>query len=129
MPRNTPYAGVAAIFLSALREGQAPRVFEDGGQRRDFVHVRDVAGATAAAVDLPSDGVRTFNIGSGVPRTVGDLAHALSVSTGGPAPVVTGEFRLGDVRHITADSARARAELNWQPSVEFEQGVAELAHD
>ena len=129
MPRNTPYAGVAAIFLSALRNGQAPRVFEDGGQRRDFVHVRDVAAATAAAVDLTDDGQHVFNIGSGVPRTVGDLAQALATSTGGPAPVVTGEFRLGDVRHITADSARARANLGWQPRVDFEHGVAELARD
>lgn len=129
MPRNTPYAGVAAIFLSALRNGQPPRVFEDGGQRRDFVHVRDVAAATAAAVDLADDGLRAFNIGSGVPRTVGDLAQALATSTGGPAPVVTGDFRLGDVRHITADSARARADLGWQPRTEFEHGVAELAHD
>ncbi len=129
MPRNTPYAGVAAIFLSALRNGQPPQVFEDGGQRRDFVHVRDVAAATAAAVDLTDDGLRVLNIGSGVPRTVGDLAQALATSTGGPAPVVTGDFRLGDVRHITADSARARADLGWQPLIEFEHGVAELARD
>ena len=129
MPRNTPYAGVAAIFLSALRNGRPPQVFEDGGQRRDFVHVRDVAAATAAAVDLTDDGQRVFNIGSGVPRTVGDLAQALARSTGGPTPVVTGEFRLGDVRHITADSARARTDLDWQPQVEFEHGVAELARD
>ena len=133
MPRNTPYAGVAAIFLSALRNGLAPQVYEDGGQRRDFVHVRDVAAATAAAVDLTddltNDGQRIFNIGSGVPRTVGDLAQALATSTGGPAPVVTGEFRLGDVRHITADSGRARTGLEWEPQVEFEHGVGELARD
>ena len=127
MPRDTPYAGVAAIFLSALRRGDAPRVFEDGGQRRDFVHVRDIASAFAAAVDRPVDGVRALNVGSGTPRTVGDMARALAAALDGPDPVVTGEFRLGDVRHITADSARARAELAWAPAVAFADGTAELA--
>ncbi len=127
MPRDTPYAGVAAIFLSALRRGAAPSVFEDGGQRRDFVHVRDIATAFAAAVTRPVDGVRALNVGSGTPRTVGDMARALSAALDGPQPVVTGEYRLGDVRHITADSARARAELGWAPGVEFADGTAELA--
>src|SRR5206468_3821697 len=77
MPRDTPYAGVAAIFTSALRRGEAPKVFEDGGQRRDFVHVRDVAAATVAACEQHVDGVRAFNVGSGTPRTVGDMARAL----------------------------------------------------
>lgn len=128
MPRDTPYAGVAAIFLSALRRGEAPVVFEDGGQRRDFVHVRDIAAATALAAESHIDGVRAYNAGSGTPRTVGDLAAALSRATGGPAPRVSGDYRLGDVRHITADSARLRTELGWAPRVPFEEGVDELAH-
>jgi dTDP-L-rhamnose 4-epimerase len=127
MPRDTPYAGVAAIFTSALRRGEAPRVFEDGGQRRDFVHVRDVAAATVRACERHVSGVRAFNVGSGTPRTVGDMAKALSDALGGPLPVVTGQFRLGDVRHITADSSRLRAELDWRPTVEFTAGMAELA--
>jgi dTDP-L-rhamnose 4-epimerase len=127
MPRDTPYAGVAAIFLSRLRRGEAPRVFEDGGQRRDFVHVRDVAAATVTALERHQDGVRAFNVGSGTPRTVGEMARALSATTGGPIPVITGEYRLGDVRHITADSSRLRAELGWAPAVEFADGLAELA--
>lgn len=126
MPRNTPYAGVAAIFASALRDGQAPRVFEDGGQRRDFVHVRDVAAATVAAIAVERGGFVALNVGSGTPRTVGELAAAAADASGGPAPQITGEFRLGDVRHITADSARARRELDWHPLVDFETGVAEL---
>ncbi|MBV9823487.1 MAG: NAD-dependent epimerase/dehydratase family protein [Actinobacteria bacterium] len=129
MPRDTPYAGVAAIFLSALRAGQAPQVFEDGGQRRDFVHVRDIAAATVAALGAPvADGaVRAYNVGSGTPRTVGEMAAALSRAVAGPAPVVTGGYRLGDVRHITADSSRIRGELDWQPAVDFADGTAELA--
>jgi dTDP-L-rhamnose 4-epimerase len=127
MPRDTPYAGVAAIFTSALRRGEAPQVFEDGGQRRDFVHVRDVAVATVLACERHVSGVRAFNVGSGTPRTVGEMARALSLALGGPRPVVTGTYRLGDVRHITADSSRLRDELGWMPRVDFAEGMAELA--
>jgi dTDP-L-rhamnose 4-epimerase len=126
MPRDNPYAGVAAIFRSELRNGRAPRVFEDGGQRRDFVHVRDVASATVAALEQHDAGVVAVNVGSGTARTVGELASALSVVTGGPAPIVTGQFRLGDVRHITADSTLLRERFAWRPQVEFADGLAEL---
>ena len=125
MPRDTPYAGVAALFNSALLRGEAPRVFEDGGQRRDFVHVRDIARACVLAASVP--GVRAYNVGSGEPRTVGGLAAALATAHGGPEPVVTGEYRLGDVRHITADSARIRDELGFRPRVDFTDGIAEFA--
>jgi dTDP-L-rhamnose 4-epimerase len=132
MPRDTPYAGVASFFRSALARGEAPRVFEDGGQRRDFVHVRDVARANAAALALLSpargDGRHTaYNVGSGEPHTVGEMAAELARAHGGPDPVVTGEFRLGDVRHITADSTRLRRELGWLPEVGFAEGMAEFA--
>ena len=128
MPRDTPYAGVAAIFTSALRRGEAPRVFEDGGQRRDFIHVRDIAAATVDACEKHDSGVAAFNVGSGTPRTVGEMAQALAQALQGPSPVVTGGYRLGDVRHITADSARIRAVLGWRPEVAFADGMAELAH-
>ncbi|MFJ5228409.1 NAD-dependent epimerase/dehydratase family protein [Kitasatospora sp. NPDC088391] len=131
MPRDTPYAGVASLFRSALARGEAPRVFEDGGQRRDFVHVRDVAAANTAALAAlpgrPAGSARAYNVGSGEVRTVGALAAALAAELGGPAPVVTGEYRLGDVRHVTADSTRLRAELGWRPRVPFAVGVAEFA--
>ncbi|GGW24037.1 NAD-dependent epimerase/dehydratase family protein [Streptomyces xantholiticus] len=131
MPRDTPYAGVASFFRSALERGEAPRVFEDGGQRRDFVHVRDVAEADAIALEAVlgrEPGVMTaYNTGSGTPHTVGEMAAALATAHGGPAPVVTGEFRLGDVRHITADSRRLRAELGWKARVGFAEGMAEFA--
>ncbi|GAA4919332.1 NAD-dependent epimerase/dehydratase family protein [Streptomyces coeruleoprunus] len=131
MPRDTPYAGVASLFRSALARGEAPRVFEDGGQRRDFVHVRDVAAAGATALEAigerPAGTFTAYNTGSGEPHTVGEMAEALAAAHGGPRPVVTGEFRLGDVRHITADSARLRAELGWKPEVGFAEGMAEFA--
>ena len=99
--------------------GRAPRVFEDGGQRRDFVHVRDVASATVAALEKHEAGVTAVNVGSGTPRTVGELASALAVATGGPQPIVTGEYRLGDVRHITADSSLLRERFAWRADGEF----------
>ncbi|MFF4232811.1 NAD-dependent epimerase/dehydratase family protein [Streptomyces sp. NPDC001820] len=131
MPRDTPYAGVASFFRSALERGEAPRVFEDGRQRRDFVHVRDVADANAIALEAVrgrEPGVLTaYNTGSGTPHTVGEMAAALASAHGGPAPVVTGEFRLGDVRHITADSRRLRTDLGWKAQVGFAEGMAEFA--
>ncbi|MFD5078821.1 NAD-dependent epimerase/dehydratase family protein [Streptomyces sp. NPDC058371] len=129
MPRDTPYAGVAAFFRSALARGEAPRVFEDGGQRRDFVHVRDVAAANVLALEAGSaEGTFTaYNTGSGDPHTVGELARALATAHGGPDPVVTAEYRLGDVRHITADSNRLRTALGWRPEVTFEAGMKEFA--
>ncbi|MFB6523802.1 NAD-dependent epimerase/dehydratase family protein [Streptomyces sp. NPDC056401] len=129
MPRDTPYAGVASFFRSSLARGEAPQVYEDGGQRRDFVHVTDVAEANALALEAPTPlGVCTaYNTGSGTPHTVGDMATALAAAHGGPAPVVTGEFRLGDVRHITADSHRLRTDLGWRPGVDFEAGMTDFA--
>ncbi|WBP84841.1 NAD-dependent epimerase/dehydratase family protein [Kitasatospora cathayae] len=131
MPRDTPYAGVASLFRSALARGEAPRVFEDGGQRRDFVHVRDVADANLAALAsvggrLPGS-VRAYNVGSGEVRTVGETAEALAAAHDGPAPVVTGQYRLGDVRHITADSTRLREELGWRARMSFADGMREFA--
>ncbi|MFE4260697.1 NAD-dependent epimerase/dehydratase family protein [Streptomyces sp. NPDC056883] len=129
MPRDTPYAGVASFFRSSLARGEAPQVYEDGGQRRDFVHVTDVAEANALALEAPTPpGVCTaYNTGSGTPHTVGDMATALAAAHGGPDPVVTGAFRLGDVRHITADSRRLRTELGWRPGVDFEEGMTAFA--
>ncbi|MFD9907743.1 NAD-dependent epimerase/dehydratase family protein [Streptomyces sp. NPDC059063] len=131
MPRDTPYAGVAALFRSALARGEAPRVFEDGGQRRDFVHVRDVAEAAATAVEAVrgrgAGSFAAYNTGSGDPHTVGEMAHALAAAYGGPPPVTTGEYRLGDVRHVTADSARLRREFGWKPRVGFADGMREFA--
>jgi dTDP-L-rhamnose 4-epimerase len=128
LPMDTPYAGVAAIFRTEVLAGRPPRVTEDGGQRRDFVHVGDVARAclAAAAAALSPGTLRAFNVGSGTPRTVLDLATALAAAAGAPTPVVTGAARLADVRHITASSARARAELGWRPEADFATSVAEL---
>ncbi|GHJ07080.1 NAD-dependent dehydratase [Micromonospora humidisoli] len=130
MPRDTPYSGVAAIFRSALEAGRAPRVFEDGGQRRDFVHVRDVAAANLAGLDATGTGTgwRAYNVASGRPVTIADVATELARAADGPPPVVTGEFRLGDVRHVVASPTRAETELGFRAAVGLAEGIAEFAH-
>jgi dTDP-L-rhamnose 4-epimerase len=127
MPRDTPYSGVAAIFRSALERGEPPRVYEDGRQRRDFVHVRDVARANVAALRVDGCGRYPYNIASGRPRTVGAMAADLAAVLGGPAPVVTGQFRAGDVRHVVAAPHRAAADLGFTARIPFADGVREFA--
>ena len=126
MPRDTPYAGVASIFRSAVAAGRRPEVFEDGGQTRDFVHVTDVARANVLALTAPVDTpFVACNIASGTPHTVGDLARALG---GERDPVITGRWRLGDVRHIVASPARAADTLGFVAEVSFAAGMAEFAN-
>ncbi len=126
MPRNTPYAGVASLFRSAYERGEAPRVFEDGGQLRDFVHVADIAHANVLALTSPEPASGPFNVCSGTPHTIGEMALALRPDTA-PAPQVVGGFRLGDVRHVFASPARAAAQLGFQAAVTFDDGMHEFA--
>ncbi len=127
MPRDTPYSGVAAIFRSALEAGSAPRVFEDGEQMRDFVHVTDVAAANVLAAEHPLSGFSPLNIASGRPIAIGAVAAVLARAHRGPEPVVTGEFRPGDVRHIVAGPDRARELLGFAAGIGPERGLTEFA--
>ncbi len=129
MPRDTPYAGVAAIFASSLAAGAPPRVYEDGGQLRDFVHVRDVAQANLLALTREHPAPGAFNIASGRPRSVLEMAEALADAGGpmAPRPVITGEFRLGDVRHVFASARLAELELGFRAREDFAAGMAEFA--
>jgi dTDP-L-rhamnose 4-epimerase len=130
MPRDTPYSGVAAIFRSSLERGEPPRVFEDGAQRRDFIHVTDVARANLLALednDCPSGTLSAYNIATGSPHTILEMATSLATAMSGPDPEVTGGFRPGDVRHITASPERARKELGFAAEVSLEEGIAAFA--
>ncbi|MCE3551800.1 NAD-dependent epimerase/dehydratase family protein [Pseudonocardia sp. RS11V-5] len=129
MPFDTPYAGVASLFRSALERGEAPRVLEDGRQRRDFVHVTDVAAANLAALTAPVDGFVAANVCSGEPHTVGELATELAKAMAGPEPRVVGGARPGDVRHVVADPAFARERLGFRARVAFAEGMAAFATD
>jgi len=130
MPRDTPYSGVAAMFRSSLERGEPPRVFEDGRQTRDFVHLDDVARANRAAletvVDAPDEHVAAYNIASGHPVTIGEVAALVGAGTG-LAPQVTGGYRLGDVRHVVASPERAARELGFRARVRPEDGLPAFA--
>ncbi|WP_024511281.1 NAD-dependent epimerase/dehydratase family protein [Bradyrhizobium sp. ARR65] len=125
---SNPYTGVLAIFAARLLNDRPPLVFEDGLQRRDFVHVRDVARACRLA--LETDHVNdVFNIGSGRSRSILSVAQDLARVMGRPAlaPHITGKYRAGDIRHCFADIEKSRAILGFEPRVGFEEGLDELA--
>jgi len=130
MARDTPYAGVASLFRSALERGRRPQVLEDGGQRRDFVHVTDVARANVAALTaaVPVDG--PLNVASGRPCTILEMASLLAATVDPAlAPEVVGGYRLGDVRHVVASPARARDALGFEATVRPAEGLAAFATD
>jgi dTDP-L-rhamnose 4-epimerase len=127
MPRDTPYSGVAAMFRSSLEAGEAPRVYEDGRQTRDFVHVTDVAEANVRSVESELTGFVPLNVCSGRPVTIQQVAQAVAHARHGPLPVVTGQYRAGDVRHIVADPARATELLDFTASVDPEEGLRRFA--
>jgi dTDP-L-rhamnose 4-epimerase len=122
-PRDTPYSGVASIFVSAVARGEPPRVLEDGAQTRDFVHVLDVARANVLALTAPDPYVGALNVASGTPRTILEIAHAVCAGTD-LEPAVVGGGRLGDVRHVVASPARAATALGFRAVEEFRPAAA-----
>ena len=132
MPRDTPYSGVAAIFRSSLERAQAPQVFEDGGQMRDFVHVDDVARANLLAIravaEAPAESCAAYNIASGRPIAIRDVAELVGRGAATPIdPEVTGRYRLGDVRHIVASPEQARRVLGFTADVAPDDGLPAFA--
>jgi dTDP-L-rhamnose 4-epimerase len=126
---SNPYTGVLAIFAARLLNGRPPLLFEDGNQRRDFVHVHDIARACALALENEGAAGNVYNVGSGVSRSILSVAHDLAEVMGRPAiaPHVTGKYRAGDIRHCFADMTRSEAELGFTPEVNFREGLEELA--
>ncbi len=125
---SNPYTGVLAIFASRLLNDRAPRVFEDGLQRRDFVSVRDVARAFRLALEAAGADGRAVNVGTGRSVTVREIGERLSVLLGKDVEAeLTGEFRVGDIRHCYADISLARETLGYKPQVSLDEGMAEIA--
>jgi dTDP-L-rhamnose 4-epimerase len=126
---SNPYTGVLAIFASRLLNGNAPMIFEDGRQRRDFVHVRDVARACLLALESDGAAGLAVNVGSGSPRTVEEIARGVAAAVGRPdlRPQVTGKYRVGDIRHCYADTSLARELLGFAAAEDFAAGLAELS--
>jgi dTDP-L-rhamnose 4-epimerase len=126
---SNPYTGVLAIFAAQLLNGRPPAIFEDGEQRRDFVHVSDVARAFADALESPRGAGQVLNIGSGHDRSIAEIARDLAGAMGrsGVAAQIIGKCRAGDIRHCFCDGARATAVLGFRAAKEFREGLAELA--
>ena len=126
---SNPYTGVLAIFASRIHNGQSPVIFEDGAQRRDFVHVGDVARAFLLALDHPAAAGGVFNIGSGEVRDVHEVATLLAEAMGRPdiRPEIANKARAGDIRHCIPDISLARRVLGYTPRQDFREGLAELA--
>ncbi len=123
---SNPYTGVGAIFTSRLVNGNAPLVFEDGLQSRDFVHVSDIVRANMLALERSGGDGQVLNVGTGRRLTLLEMVHALRGKLGGPGPVLLGRFRQGDVRHCYADVSRIAKLLGFQAQVRFEDGLEDL---
>lgn len=126
---SNPYTGVLAIFAARLLNDRPPLIFEDGEQRRDFVHVRDVAQACRLALEEGGADSQVVNVGSGRGVTVREIAARLARVLGreGIEPEITGKYRVGDIRHCFADVARAEEALGFRPRVALDEGMGELA--
>ena len=126
---SNPYTGVLAIFASRLLNKKPPLVFEDGEQRRDFVHVTDVARAFVLALDTPEAAGDVFNIGSGIDVSIAEVGRRLARAMNREelTPEILGKARVGDIRHCFADITKARRVLGFEPRQQFDQGLTELA--
>jgi dTDP-L-rhamnose 4-epimerase len=125
---SNPYTGVLAIFASRFLNDKPPLVFEDGRQKRDFVHVKDVVTACRLALESERAAGGVFNVGSGQQFTIREIAERMARILGKKiAPEITEQARVGDIRHCTADISLARSVLGYKPEVDFDQGLAELA--
>ncbi len=126
---SNPYTGVLAIFAARLLGRQSPVIFEDGEQSRDFVHVSDIAQACQLALEGEDAPGRAYNVGSGHRRTIRDVATRLArvMDREEIEPEITDRHRCGDVRHCFADITLARRVLGYEPQVDFDDGVADLA--
>jgi dTDP-L-rhamnose 4-epimerase len=126
---SNPYTGVLAIFASRLQNGQRPMIFEDGQQRRDFVHVHDVACAFVLALEHPKASGQVYNVASGTDRSVTEVAEALARAMQRPelTPEITAKTRSGDIRHNIADIGKIGRHLGFAVRRNFEHDLAELA--
>lgn len=126
---SNPYTGVLAIFASRLLNGKPPLIFEDGFQQRDFVSVYDVARSCRLALEVPEAAGRVFNVGSGRSFTIREIAEQMAavMNCQQLQPEITGQYRVGDIRHCFADVSSARQILGYEPRVTLEEGIVEIA--
>ncbi|WP_207497090.1 SDR family NAD(P)-dependent oxidoreductase [Aridibaculum aurantiacum] len=126
---SNPYTGVLAIFASRLLNNNSPMIFEDGNQKRDFVHVSDIARASRLAMEVPEADDEVFNVGSGNSYTITEIAERMSAVMNKEhiKPLITGKYRVGDIRHCYSDITKAKEILGYEPQITLENGLEELA--
>jgi dTDP-L-rhamnose 4-epimerase len=126
---SNPYTGCAAIFTSRILNNKPPYIFEDGNQTRDFIHVKDIAKANLNALEHNNANYQAINIGTGKPTSIKGLAETLTKLYNKPnlKPHISNEYRKGDIRHCYADTTKAQKLLNFKPTINLQDGLAELA--
>jgi dTDP-L-rhamnose 4-epimerase len=125
---SNPYTGVMAIFSGRLLNDEPPVIYEDGAQTRDFVHVQDIIQGLLLAMEKPEANHQVFNLGTGVPTSIGQVAELLSqhLTGGNVPPQIQNQFRAGDIRHCYADLSKSRRILGFEPTISLETGLADL---
>jgi dTDP-L-rhamnose 4-epimerase len=126
---NNPYTGILSIFSTRIRQGMTLPIFEDGAESRDFVHVKDVVRAICKVIENDKSNNEIFNVGAGEPTSVLEIADILVDAFGSKIrPTVTGEYRLGDIRHCFADLSKIKSKLNFEPEIPLKKGIEEFAN-
>lgn len=121
---SNPYTGILSIFSTRIKNGNEINIFEDGLESRDFVYIDDVVDATILGLETKGVSGLAFNVGTGVPTTVLTVANTLAKYYGVSVPIrVSGNYRLGDIRHNYADITLAREKLGFSPKWTFERGI------
>ncbi|MGE8526359.1 NAD-dependent epimerase/dehydratase family protein [Chryseobacterium rhizosphaerae] len=126
---SNPYTGILSIFSTQIRNGNGIKIFEDGNETRDFVYIDDVVNATILGIEKEEANGEVFNVGTGIPTDVLTVANTLIDSYNIKVPVaITGNFRLGDIRHNFADLSKINSKLGFEPKVYFEEGIKEFSN-
>lgn len=124
---SNPYCGVAAIFLSRVKNGQTPLITEDGKQTRDFIYISDIVNVVHEALTNDAANYEVFNVGSGIPTTVTKVAEtAIKLYSSNLTPQISGKFRTFDIRHCFADVTKLKTKLHWEPQVSFDAGMQKV---
>lgn len=121
---KNPYTGILSIFSTQIKNGNGINIFEDGKETRDFVFIDDVVDATILGVENDAANGEVFNVGTGIPTDVVTVANELIKNYNIEVPLtVTGNYRVGDIRHNFADLTKIREKLGFQPKYTFEEGL------
>ncbi|MHA1885620.1 MAG: GDP-mannose 4,6-dehydratase [Promethearchaeota archaeon] len=124
---SNPYTGVCAIFSSRLLSGKPPIIYEDGEQTRDFVNINDISQSIILSMEMSASKNEVFNVGTGVPTKIKEVAEILAENINpGINPVITNQYRPGDIRHCYADISKISKKLNFKPKIPFRKGIIEL---